>query len=50
MVFSLVLSLLDEFHGSFPVPDGADAHGSPGFLVDVVEGDGLPMECSLLLG
>ena len=33
-----------------PFPDGVDAHGAPGFLVDVVEGDGLTLEGSLLLG
>ena len=33
--------LLAEFEGFVPGPDGVDAHGSPGFAVDVIESDGL---------
>ena len=31
-------------------PDSVDAHGAPAFLVDVVEGDRLPLERGLLFG
>ena len=52
MVFSFLFwffSLLAEFHCALVRPDGVDAHGSPAFFVDVVEGDGLPVIESLLL-
>ena len=55
MVFSLVLSLLDQFEGAVEVPDSVDTHGPPAFSVDVVEGDdgavveGLFLRCTLTL-
>ena len=42
--------LLGEFAGAFERPDGFDAHGAPGFAVDVVKGDCLPVVGGLLLG
>ena len=40
--------MLYQFHSPCIVPDGIDAHGAPGFFVDVVEGDCLPVVQRLL--
>ena len=49
MVFSLLLSLLlCEFEGTMVGPDGVDAHGAPGFAVDVIERYGLTVIGCLL--
>ena len=47
---TLLAMRLHQLHGSLGRPDGVDAHGAPGFLVDVIKGDCLAMEGGLLLG
>ena len=42
--------LFGQFEGTFVGPEGVDAHGAPGFFVDVIEGDGLAVVCGLLSG
>ena len=42
--------LFGQFEGAFVGPEGVDAHGAPGFFVDVVEGDGLAVVRGLLSG
>ena len=42
--------LFGQFEGTFVGPEGVDAHGAPGFFVDVVEGDGLAVVRGLLSG
>ena len=42
--------LFGQFEGTFVGPEGVDAHGAPGFFVDVVEGDGLAVVRGSLSG